>query len=475
MNQSRLPIVFLISCLVSVAGNDSRAADQRPETSPDVLPIGAAKVDITPDHAVRLTGYGGRRTESDGVAQRIWAKALALGGDEGDGPAILVTVENCGMTPDIATKVAQRLKEHAGVQRSRLVISVSHTHTGPTLKNWAPFLFGTDLPGAHRQHIDQYTRKLIDKLADVALAALANRREGRLYWTQGDVGFAANRRVLKAGLWTGFGVQPDGPVDHRLPLLVAKDTAGQLVAVVANYACHCTTLGGDFNQIAGDWVGYAQEYIEKEHDGAVALITIGCGADANPEPRGSLALCRQHGRDLADEVSRLLAGKLKPLNAQIDCRLVHVDLPFATLLTQQQWQEQSQLGGAAAYRARQYLERLDRGEPIPAQLSYPVACWSFADDLAMVFLAGEVVVDYAIRLSREFDHQRLWITAYANDVPCYIPSRRILREGGYEADHSMIFYARPTRFSEQVEDILIEAVGNVVPATFHSTATDVGN
>jgi hypothetical protein len=242
-----------------------------------------------------------------------------------------------------------------------------------------------------------------------------------------------------------------------------------LVAVVANYACHCTTLGGDFNQIAGDWAGYAQQYIEAEHPGAVALITIGCGADANPEPRGSLELCRQHGRVLADEVGRLLKTQLKPLSSDLQCRLVHVDLPFADLPTREQWQRQAQQGGAAAYHARQFLARLDRGQPIPTQLPYPVACWNFGDDLAMLFLGGEVVVDYALRLGRRFDLDRLWITAYANDVPCYVPSRRILREGGYEADGAMIYYARPTRFSDQVEDILVQAVEGVVPASFRTS------
>jgi neutral ceramidase len=48
--------------------------------------------------------------------------------------------------------------------------------------------------------------------------------------------------------------------------------------------------------------------------------------------------------------------------------------------------------------------------------------------MAMVFLAGEVVVDYALRLKWEIDQKRLWVVAYSNDVPCYIPSRRILSE-----------------------------------------------
>ena len=71
-----------------------------------------------------------------------------------------------------------------------------------------------------------------------------------------------------------------------------------------NYACHCTTLGGEFNQICADWAGYAQEYVEREHPGAVCLVNIGCGADANPEPRTGLDYAKQHGRTVADEVDQ---------------------------------------------------------------------------------------------------------------------------------------------------------------------------
>ena len=86
----------------------------------------------------------------------------------------------------------------------------------------------------------------------------------------------------------------------------------------------------------------------------------------------------------------------------------------------------------------------------------------------MVFLAGEVVVDYSLRLAREFDADRLWVTAYANDVPCYIPSRRILAEGGYEAEGAMIFYDRPTRLAPEVEDLITATVRQLVPQAFSS-------
>ena len=75
----------------------------------------------------------------------------------------------------------------------------------------------------------------------------------------------------------------------------------------------------------------------------------------------------------------------------------------------------------------------------------------------MVFLGGEVVVDYALRLKRELG-ERLWITAYANDVPCYIPSKRIHPEGGYEVDRSMDYYGQPGSLSPDVEDLIVSEV-----------------
>jgi len=107
---------------------------------------------------------------------------------------------------------------------------------------------------------------------------------------------------------------------------------------------------------------------------------------------------------------------------------------------------------------------------VPTSLSYPIATWTFGKDLAMVFLAGEVVVDYALRLSTELDAERLWITAYANDAPCYIASKRILREGGYEADSSMIYYGRPARLMPETEEILIDTVRKLLPAEFRAAA-----
>src|SRR5947207_2254992 len=276
-----------------------------------LIPIGAARIDITPDYPIRLTGYAVRKTESEGVEQRLWAKALAIGGDE-DRPAILVTVDNCGVSALIIDEVAARLKTKAGLPRERLAVCSSHTHCGPCAVGFAPNIFAMPIPADQQATIDRYSKELTDKLEQVAMAALADRKPAWLGWNEGKVGFARNRRT------------PGGPVDQALPILCATALDGKVRAVVANYACHCTTLGGEFNKFCGDWAGFAQEAIQNDFPNAVALITVGCGADANPSPRGGanggLALAKQHGQDLSGEVKRMLEGSLTSIRQKLQCR-----------------------------------------------------------------------------------------------------------------------------------------------------------
>jgi hypothetical protein len=157
---------------------------------------------------------------------------------------------------------------------------------------------------------------------------------------------------------------------------------------------------------------------------------------------------------------------LSPLPGRIACKLRRLELPLEPAPDRAAIAARAARPGAEGYFARTVLERLDRGEPIPTSVPYVVQTWSFGDDMAMVFLAGEVVVDYALRLKWETDEKRLWVVAYSNDVPSYIPSRRILSEGGYEADSSLVYYGHASRFAPAVEDLIVRAVHEILPPSF---------
>ena len=426
--------------------------------------VGVAKVDVTPGYPVRLSGYASRKAESQGVGGKLWVKAMAFGSDA-EGPSIVLTVDNLGVPEAITAEVAARLKDK-GIRRERIAVCASHTHSAPMLSGCAINIFGKPLEGEEKAHVDRYTRAIVDAMESAAIAALKDRRPASLSHGRGTAGFAVNRRVVKDGKWTGFGEAKVGPVDHSLPVIRATDASGKLIGVMALYACHCTTLKPEDNLIHGDWAGLAQEYLEAEHPGAVAMTLIGCGADANPRNRPGLDVAKGHGRELANEVNRLIGTTLTPINSAPTATLKRVLLPFDKIPTRDELVVQAKKPGHEGANAAIQLARLDGLGAIPAALDYPIQVWRFGDDLAMVFLAGEVVVDYAIALKAEFDPDRLWVAAYANDAPCYIPSDRILAEGGYEADGAMLYYALPSRLKTGVEGLILSGVRAQMPGSF---------
>jgi hypothetical protein len=459
------PRHFLAAFVACVSLSCASAGPSRtPPPAADVL-VGVSAIDITPAEPIRLTGYGNRTTPTADIRQRLRAKALAFGG-AGARASVLITSDLIGVPRHVSDEVARRLQP-AGIRREQLAVSATHTHTGPMFGDTLPFIFGAPIPPEHRAASDRYTRVLIDKFEQVARAALADRRPARLSWSQGRAGFAANRRVLKDGKWTAFGVTPNGAVDHDLPILAVREPDGRLRAVLANYACHATTLEGRDNFVHGDWPGAAQALIETRHPGAVALIAIGAGADANPNPRGGgIPDVERHAQEVANEVDRLLSAPMRPVKGAPAGRFRVIDLPFGTIPERQEWEQRAVKADAGGLQARAMVARLARGERIPTSTPYPIQVWSFADDLAMVFLAGEVVADYGLRLKRELDASRLWVTAYTNDVSFYVASKRMIPEGGYEVDRSMVYYGQPAPFAVQTEDTIVHAVLDLVPRAF---------
>src|SRR5215472_18215615 len=89
------------------------------EAGDDFRQVGVARIDITPGYAIRLTGYAVRKTESEGVTERLWAKALAIGSDR-QGPAIIITVDNCGIPLEVREEVVVHLKQGHGIAPERV-------------------------------------------------------------------------------------------------------------------------------------------------------------------------------------------------------------------------------------------------------------------------------------------------------------------------------------------------------------------
>lgn len=422
------------------------------DVKPDTYLVGVAEVDITPKDPIRMNGFGSRRDEHIGVNHPIYARAISIRHADDKEPLVLITVDVLGITAQHRAELVKRLK--GKVSSERFAITATHTHCGPMVSGANPTLFGVPIPDEHLKHIDAYTVTYLDKLEQAAVEALKDPKPAHLYWGIGTVGFARNRRP-----------QPNGPTDHDLPVLVAKDAKTAAVkAVYTGYACHCTSL--THNRISGDWAGYAAAGISKAFPGAVGLVSIGTGADQNPdarEPTDKDEAAAVRGRMIADEVKRLVSGYLAPVSGKPTCTLKSIDLPLADHPDRKGWEKLAEQKNAIGHHARVQLAKLDKDEKLMTSVDYPIQTWAFGESLAMVHLPGEVVVDYGLRLKAELDRSRVWITAYANNNPCYIPSERILKEGGYEGGGAMVYYDMPTIFKPGLEEPIVKEVKAQLP------------
>jgi hypothetical protein len=413
----------------------------------DQYSVGVAAVDITPDYPVRLNGFGHRRTELEGVTQRIWAKALAIGSDA-QKPVVLITIDNLGVRQSMVEELARRLSQKAGIARERLAVTFTHTHTAPKVSGACETIMGWPVPPEHQRHIDRYTAELTDALEKVSLAALADRKPARLAWAVGQVGFAKNRRT------------EGGPVDHDLPMLVVRSAEDDAIrAIYVSYACHCVTLS--HNQVSGDWAGYAQEAIQREHPGAIALVSIGCGSDSNPTSGvtgDNIAAAAEQGGEIAKQVARLLQGPLTPITGPVAATLQTIELPLNKPPTREELQAAAANDDPAGHNANYQLEKRARGEALQSTIVYPIQTWSFGDSLSMIFLAGEVCVDYSLRLKQELGAAHLWVHGYSNDFCCYIPSERLLKEGGYGGGAEIVYFALPATLAPGLEERIVAEV-----------------
>jgi neutral/alkaline ceramidase-like enzyme len=417
------------------------------------IKAGVGKVVITPNQDMWMAGYASRKKPSEGKIHDLHAKALALE-DETGARTVLVTSDLIGVPASFVNYTANLAREKFHLPRERLMVTVSHTHCGPVLQDRLQNMYSLD--ETQTRLLAEYSKTLPDLFIKAIEGALNNLEPCRLEWGVGRAGFAVNRRQYTLGGVIN-GTNHTGPVDHDVPVLKISRKDGSTKAVVHGYACHNTTLS--FQKFCGDYAGFSQAYLEEKLPGATALFVCGCGGDANPLPRGTLELAQKYGAELAEAVLAVAKQPLTELKGPIQVAFKEIPLALSAPPTRAEVEKQLQDPNVYVQRrAKVLLKTLDEKGELPTTYPYPVQVWQFADGMRMTALGGEAVVDYSLRLKYELGRERTWVIAYANDVCAYMPSLRVLREGGYEGAESMIYYGHHGPWAPTIEENIIGAV-----------------
>ncbi len=422
------------------------------------LKIGVARKSITPETPMWLSGYASRTMPSTGVLHDIWAKALVIE-DYKNNRIVIVTTDILGLSRDISEEVARRVIAAHGIERSQLLMNSSHTHSAPVI--WPALSVIFEFNQADQQAAMKYAEKITDAIVEAVDMAFAEMAPGQLSFGKGTAGFAVNRRE-STDKGVVIGINAEGPVDHTVPVLKATDSDGQTKAILFGYTCHNTTSRSYL--INGDYAGFAQAEVEKMYPGAIAMYIAGCGADQNPNPRGTVELAEEHGRTLADAVGKALNGTLSPVRPPIRTSYTVTDLQFRPIDPEIYRKEMTGSDIYMQRRAILILEAYNKGWDMSAY-KYPVQAVRFNKDFTILGLTGEVVIDYALAAKNKFPGENMFVAGYCTEVQCYIPSKRILDEGGYEPESSMIYYGFPGPFAGNVEEKVMDAVTLVLKRT----------
>lgn len=430
---------------------------------------GYAEADITPATGeAPLSGYSLDRPVA-GTLAPLRAQAIAVE-DAAGRRAVLVTADVLGFGRLTVEAVRRRIGETLGVQPSAVCLAASHTHWGPAINERVNFSMGPPAPW--------YVARLERTILDLAGRACGSLAPAEISYGSCSTRIGMCRRTLDERGKVTWRPNPAGSYDDHTPVLrvVRRGTPEEILVV--GHACHPTS-SGTIARWSPDYPGSMRDTLESARDGRRAMFVMGCGGDAkvvcrNPEtgadefarsPEASVAA----GERLAAAVQERLAGEpLHPLAAALETRIVTGELGFRAGRTAAELESLAFAPDTGTKVFERWWARQSLAYPDARRgLRYDVQVWRLGD-LTLVALEGEVCADWGPVVRRLAPTPHAMVIGYANEVAAYIPTARIVREGGYEGDSSHMTYVLPAPFEERVEAELLALLERAVrpPAGF---------
>ncbi len=417
----------------------------------DLWQVGIAKKDISPKEKIWLAGYAAREAPMQDILHPIWAKALVVKGAAGK-IGILISTDLLGFPKTISDTIRSRITRKWNIDVSQVILNSSHTHSAPVLSGALSDIYPIDEEEISK--IVNYSEQIILDILFLVDDAMGNLSPAEISSGLGYTRFQVNRRnndENKAHLLSEL----RGPHDPAVSVLKIADEEKKLIGVVFSYACHPTVL--DTNLLSGDYPGFAQLELEKNHPGVTAFFIQGAGGDQNPMPRLTIPLARQYGRTLAAAVERVLEEPMQSIGASLTTSYSDISLDLNAPPTTEQLTEHCEIASGYLKRwGERLLREGEQGKAQPRQYPYPVQVWRLGQQM-IVALGGELVSGYAVNLKKIFGHQ-IFVFGYCNDVMSYIPTSKILTEGGYEGRLAQSVYGLPSTWSLTIETKIMAEV-----------------
>jgi hypothetical protein len=392
--------------------------------------VGTAKVDITPQGPVDLTGFLVRAQPSTGVLDPIFARALYV--ESGSGRLLWVHADLLGFERPLVARFRKWARSRLGLAADQVILSATHNHAAPATMR---------LLGCGRFQA-AYVGSVVERMKDAAESAAAGREEADLVAGQTTCDLAIDRRG-KASAHT----------DPRLSVLAWRRAGGTMAAAIVNYAMHNVSLGGANRLISAETSGRAAAALEQGLPGSpVTLFTVGPAGNVNPPRTGVDAHQMKAWGDLLAEKAREALAAPRALGDRLVARSAALTIPLDVFDADRL----SRYAAAAIARGERLPEDVrprfrravrrwrDKMARLAAQgrprdrADVEIAAVALGD-LWIAGINAEVFSRMADRL-RQLTGRDVLVVAYANGVFGYLPTAEAFEEGGYEPAESFIYY-----------------------------------
>ena len=404
-----------------------------------MIQVGASIIDITPPNGIAMAGFAARTEVAKGDHDALTVRALVV-----DDTAI-VTVDVIGIDANLSARARAR----ASLPDQAITITATHTHGGPV-----------SMPGRLSAKADHaFILCLEDAVVKAVDLAIVNQKPARLLGGIGvEPGFASNRRRL------------DGPVDTGIPVLRFESVEGSTIAILVSYACHPVVLGADNLSWTGDYPHFVRKKLETTFPGAIAIFATGCAGDVNTghsaaaslsllaTPERSFAKAKEIGFGIANSV---IDARLTDVSGNVGHSEVFADICFeqreqeALDILAKSWRlaakDTSSLEVIWANWAEKHMGR----DLSPLKARITALKWG---SVGIIALPGEIFAETALEIREKLAQKDpLFILAYADDNPGYIPPESDYLRGGYEIDEAHRFYGLGATIAPKTAEHLAEA------------------
>ena len=382
--------------------------------------MGAAKIIITPEVPVPMSGYDARDMPFSGIHDQLYATALYFRNSENS--LLLITADLIGYSWQFIEETREMISTRIGIEPENILMTAVHNHGGPVTKTYEK-----EVP----ETVENYLKELQEKFIKISIQASERAVPIRMGTGKGYCEMNINRRAEFAdgGIWLGRA--SDKPCDHELDVVRFDDLDNRTLAVLINWPCHATTSGQENYQITGDWPGAAARYFNGQAgEEVVVAITAGASGDINP--------IYGPGKDFKEiEAVGYHVGKVawETYNQISTFPVGTVDAINHTLI----------LPGKKRGKDHFPQENYESGPDVEIQLT------TFRiGHLVLAGISGEVMNEIGTEIKKQSPYTNTVIITHCNGSSGYICTDEAFAEGGYEVKVSCLMPGAENPLTSQV-------------------------